>query len=83
MALFRQILFTAAVAGFLGGVLLTLLQNIGTIGVDPLILRAETYEKAAEKTSQLVEVVWPGNINITTEVNLIAFVGCLAAKDHH
>ena len=48
MALFRQILFTAAVAGFLGGVLLTLLQNIGTIGVDPLILRAETYEKAGE-----------------------------------
>src|SRR5215510_8018985 len=48
MSLFRQILFTAAVAGFLGGALLTLLQNIGTVGVVPLILQAETYENAAE-----------------------------------
>jgi len=46
MSLFRQILFTAAVAGFIGGVLLTLLQNIGSIGVVPLILEAETYENA-------------------------------------
>lgn len=46
MSLFRQILFTAAVAGFIGGVLLTLLQNIGSIGVMPLILEAETYENA-------------------------------------
>ena len=48
MSLFRQILFTAAVAGFLGGALLTLLQNIDTVGVVPLILQAETYENAAE-----------------------------------
>jgi len=47
MSLFRQILFTAAVAGFIGGVLLTLLQNIGSIGVVPLILEAETYENAS------------------------------------
>src|SRR5262245_31694638 len=51
MSLFRQILFTAAVAGFLGGALLTLLQNIGTVGVVPLILQAETYENAAETTA--------------------------------
>lgn len=48
MSLFRQILFTAAIAGFIGGVLLTLLQNIGSVGVVPLILEAEIYENAAE-----------------------------------
>jgi cobalt transporter subunit CbtA len=51
MSLFRQILFTAAVAGFLGGALLTLLQNVGGVGVAPLILQAETYETAAEATT--------------------------------
>jgi cobalt transporter subunit CbtA len=55
MSLFRQILFTAAVAGFLGGALLTLLQNISTIGVVPLILQAETYETAAEATAVTAE----------------------------
>ena len=44
MSVFRQILFTAVVAGLIGGALLTLLQNIGHVGVVPLILEAETYE---------------------------------------
>jgi cobalt transporter subunit CbtA len=48
MSLFRQILFTAVVAGLIGGALLTLLQNIGQIGVVPLILEVETYENAGE-----------------------------------
>ncbi len=48
MSVFRQILFTAVVAGLIGGVLLTLLQNIGHVGVVPLILEAETYENAGE-----------------------------------
>jgi cobalt transporter subunit CbtA len=46
MSVFRQILFTAAVAGLIGGAVLTLLQNIGQVGVVPLILQAETYENA-------------------------------------
>ena len=33
MSVFRQILFTAVVAGLIGGALLTLLQNIGHVGV--------------------------------------------------
>jgi predicted cobalt transporter CbtA len=48
MSVFRQILFTAVVAGLIGGALLTLLQNIGHVGVVPLILEAETYENASE-----------------------------------
>ncbi len=48
MSVFRQILFTAVVAGLIGGALLTLLQNIGHVGVVPLILEAETYENAGE-----------------------------------
>ncbi|HEY7687322.1 MAG TPA: CbtA family protein [Dongiaceae bacterium] len=47
MSVFRQILFTAAIAGLIGGLLLTLLQNVGGIGVVPIILEAETYENAA------------------------------------
>jgi cobalt transporter subunit CbtA len=56
MSLFRQILFTAAVAGFLGGALLTLLQNVGGVGVVPLILQAETYENAAPAAEETAVV---------------------------
>ena len=45
MALFRTIVFAAAIAGLLGGVLLTALQQFGTV---PLIIEAERYEQAAE-----------------------------------
>ena len=55
MSVFRQILFTAVVAGLIGGALLTLLQNIGHIGVTSLILEAETYENAAEATPATTE----------------------------
>jgi cobalt transporter subunit CbtA len=51
MSQFRQILFTAAAAGLIAGLLLTLLQNLGAVGVVPLILEAETYESAAEGTA--------------------------------
>ena len=47
MSVFRQILFTAVVAGLIGGALLTLLWNVGHVGVSSLILEAETYENAA------------------------------------
>ncbi len=45
MSLFRTIVFVAAVAGGLSGLTLTALQHIGTV---PLILQAETYEKAKQ-----------------------------------
>ncbi|RWX74503.1 cobalt transporter [Neorhizobium lilium] len=43
MSLFRNIVFTAVIAGLLSGLLLTLMQSFSTI---PLIAQAEVYEKA-------------------------------------
>jgi cobalt transporter subunit CbtA len=45
MSLFRSIVFSAAVAGFVVGTAVTVVQQFGTV---PLIQRAETYEHAAE-----------------------------------
>ena len=45
MPMFRSIVFTAALAGLLAGLLLTIAQHLGTV---PLILKAEVYEQAAE-----------------------------------
>ncbi|MGH6928018.1 MAG: CbtA family protein [Dongiaceae bacterium] len=42
--MFRQIVFAAAVAGLLGGLLITAMQYVSVI---PLILEAETFETAA------------------------------------
>lgn len=44
--IFRSIVFSAVVAGFVVGALITVVQQFGTV---PLILRGETYEKVAEK----------------------------------
>jgi cobalt transporter subunit CbtA len=55
MSIFRQIFFTALVAGLIGGALLTLLQNIGQVGVVPIILEAETYETAGEPVAATAE----------------------------
>ncbi|MGK6315185.1 CbtA family protein [Neorhizobium sp. DT-125] len=43
MSLFRNIVFTAVIAGLLSGLLLTVMQHFSTV---PLILQAETYENA-------------------------------------
>jgi cobalt transporter subunit CbtA len=45
MSLFRQIVFIAALAGLLGGVVMTGLQAASTV---PLILKAESFETAGE-----------------------------------
>lgn len=45
MQAFRRIVFAAALAGLVAGVVATLLHQFGTVG---LILQAEVYEKAAE-----------------------------------
>jgi cobalt transporter subunit CbtA len=44
MPVFRTIVFTAALAGLLAGLLLTIVQHLGTV---PLILEAEVYEQSA------------------------------------
>lgn len=48
MQTFRPILFTAALAGLIVGIVVTLAQQFGTV---PLILNAEIYEKAAEQAA--------------------------------
>jgi cobalt transporter subunit CbtA len=44
MALFRRIVFVAALAGLLAGLFVTALHQVGTV---PVILKAEVYEQAA------------------------------------
>lgn len=45
MAIFRSIVFSAALAGLIVGLFVTLAQRVGTV---PLILQAEVYERQAE-----------------------------------
>ena len=45
MAILRRLVFAAACAGLLTGLLVTAMHQVGTV---PLILRAETYERAAD-----------------------------------
>ena len=48
MSLFRNIVFTAVIAGLLSGLLMTVMQHFSTV---PLILQAETYENAAPEAA--------------------------------
>jgi cobalt transporter subunit CbtA len=45
MTLFRSIVFAAVLAGLIAGAFVTIVHTVGTV---PIILKAETYEKAAE-----------------------------------
>ncbi|MDN3273213.1 CbtA family protein [Frankia sp. RB7] len=45
MSTFRSIVFASVIAGFIVGLIVTVLQQFGTV---PLILKAEVFEKAAE-----------------------------------
>jgi cobalt transporter subunit CbtA len=45
MTPFRNIVFAAALAGLIAGLFVTIAHTVGTV---PIILKAETYEKAAE-----------------------------------
>ncbi len=45
MGTFRSIVFASVISGFIVGILVTVLQQFGTV---PLILKAEVFEKAAE-----------------------------------
>lgn len=48
MTLFRNIVFAAALAGLIAGVFVTVVHEIGTV---PIILKAETYENAADDSA--------------------------------
>jgi cobalt transporter subunit CbtA len=50
MPMFRTIVFAAALAGLLAGLLLTVVQRIGTV---PLIMQAEVYEAAGPADSMV------------------------------
>ena len=45
MSIFRNVVFIAAIAGLLASLVMAAMQSFST---DPLILKAETYENAAE-----------------------------------
>jgi len=45
MSIFRSIVFASVISGFIVGLLVTVVQQFGTV---PLILKAEVFEKAAE-----------------------------------
>jgi predicted cobalt transporter CbtA len=45
MGTFRSIVLSSVIAGFVVGVIVTVIQQFGTV---PLILKAEVFEKAAE-----------------------------------
>ena len=45
MGIFRSIVFSSVIAGFIVGVIVTMIQQFGTV---PLILKAEVFERAAE-----------------------------------
>jgi cobalt transporter subunit CbtA len=48
MTLFRNIVFAAALAGLMAGLFVTIVHTVGAV---PIILKAETYEKAAERNA--------------------------------
>lgn len=50
MSTFRSIVFASVIAGFIVGLIVTVVQQFGTV---PLILKAEVFEKAAERTSMV------------------------------
>ncbi|MEK6712296.1 MAG: CbtA family protein [Nitrospinota bacterium] len=76
MAAFRRILFTAALAGLLSGLALTAVQ---TLRVIPLILQAESYERAASPGGPRppAQTPWadPGRLALTALANALAATG--------
>jgi cobalt transporter subunit CbtA len=76
MTAFRRILFTAALAGLLTGLAITAVQSLGVL---PLILEAETYERAAAPggSRSLAGTPWasPGRLALTATANVITAMG--------
>jgi len=58
MAAFRRIVLVAALAGLIAGIFASIMHEIGTV---PIILRAETFEKAAERPAGPSAHATPGS----------------------
>ena len=59
MSVFRAIVFSSVVAGLVVGALVTVIQQFGTV---PLILKAEVFEKAAERHDHEAAATSPGAV---------------------
>jgi cobalt transporter subunit CbtA len=59
MNIFRAIVFSSIVAGFVVGAIVTVIQQFGTV---PLILKAEVFEKAAEHSDQGAAAASQGSV---------------------
>ncbi|WP_105386169.1 CbtA family protein [Neorhizobium alkalisoli] len=68
MSLFRNIVFTAVIAGLLSGLLLTVMQSFSTV---PLILQAEVFENAG------------GEAGHSHSHDVAPAAGAAAPADHH
>ena len=72
----RRIIFTAALSGLLGGLLLSAIQ---TVRIYPIIHEAETYETAASpgKTHEPVETAYGGMVRVALSAiaNVVAAIG--------
>lgn len=75
MLLFRNIVFTAVIAGLLSGLLMTVMQSFSTV---PLILQAETYENAGGE-----EAGHSHPHDAAPVAGTAAPTAALAAADHH
>jgi cobalt transporter subunit CbtA len=71
MSLFRNIVFTAVIAGLLSGLLLTVMQSFSTV---PLILQAETFENAGAEA---------GHSHSHDAAPAPAGAAAASAADHH
>ena len=56
MALFRRLLYAALCAGLVAGAVAAIAHQLGTV---PLILQAETYEKAAQHAQPIAGAETP------------------------
>jgi cobalt transporter subunit CbtA len=63
MSIFRNVVFVAALAGLVAGMVLTALQIFSTV---PLILQAEVYEKAGEAQSGKAQAAAPATQDMST-----------------
>jgi cobalt transporter subunit CbtA len=76
MSVFRNVVFVAALAGLVAGLVLTALQVFATV---PLILQAEVYEQAGEATHEhAVAPAQPAADNMST----MAMASPAAAEEH-
>ena len=64
MTFFRNVVFVAAIAGLLAGIVMTAMQTYATV---PLILKAETFENSAGAAEPHNHDAAPGGSTATSE----------------